>query len=535
MTNVSGAASCPDDWLTIRHGRAPTAADTPPPVSCRGVEAGPVTKLTLAYDGTDFAGWARQPGLRTRPGGARARDRADPRRAARARASPGAPIAACTPGGRSRATATRRSTRAASTRCCPTTSPCSRASRRRGLRRAPQRAQPHLLLPPARRAACARRSSAAARCGCRGGSTATRSTPAPRRSSAPTSSRPSRRPRPTTCASSATCSRRAGSGEATLLEFWIEADSFMRQMNRALVGTMLEVARGRRSARGLRGAARGTPARRRRADAAAARPLPRPASPTPDAGANRRPNILDRVRNVLLTNDDGIEAEGLQTLRRALRGARRRAPRRDRARRQPLGDGALDHDAAAAVGHRGRRSATAAIGYATDGTPVDCVRLANLGLIEGFEADLVVSGINHGANLGDDITYSGTVAAALEGVVLGIPAIAVSQQSRAGELDWTADGTLRLRARGVVRRAPGRRCSSARRCRRRRCSTSTCPGGTPAGVEVTHARQARLPRRAAPRQRGGGPAALLGLRDRARLRGRARAPTSTRSRAGGSR
>src|SRR4051795_12719418 len=74
-------------------------------------------------------------------------------------------------------------------------------------------------------------------------------------------------------------------------------------------------------------------------------------------------------------------------------------------------------------------------GFATDGTPVDCVRFAALGLVE-FEPELIVSGINHGANLGDDITYSGTVAAALEGIVLGIPAIAVSQQSDRGELDF---------------------------------------------------------------------------------------------------
>ena len=52
------------------------------------------------------------------------------------------------------------------------------------------------------------------------------------------------------------------------------------------------------------------------------------------------------------------------------------------------------------------------VGYATDGTPVDCVRFATLGLIDGFEAELIVSGINHGSNLGDAITYSGTVAAA---------------------------------------------------------------------------------------------------------------------------
>src|SRR4029079_1546133 len=75
------------------------------------------------------------------------------------------------------------------------------------------------------------------------------------------------------------------------------------------------------------------------------------------------------------------------------------------------------------------------IAYATDGTAVDCVRFAELGLL-GERPDLIVSGINHGANLGDDITYSGTVAAALEGIVLGLPAIAVSQQSAAREMDF---------------------------------------------------------------------------------------------------
>ncbi len=143
--------------------------------------------------------------------------------------------------------------------------------------------------------------------------------------------------------------------------------------------------------------------------------------------------------NVLLTNDDGIEAEGLQTLRRALV--------------------ALEGVRLAVIAPDGNRSAMArsittrrplwvaempfpdgSVGYATDGTPVDCVRLASLGLVEGFAADLVVSGVNHGANLGDDITYSGTVAAALEGVVLGLPAIAVSQQSGAGALDYRFDG-----------------------------------------------------------------------------------------------
>ena len=138
---------------------------------------------------------------------------------------------------------------------------------------------------------------------------------------------------------------------------------------------------------------------------------------------------------VLLTNDDGIEAEGLQALRRALRevdgvelaviapDGNRSAMARSITTRRPLWVQEVDFG-------------DGTHGYATDGTPVDCVRLANLGLVEGFEAELVVSGINHGSNLGDDITYSGTVAAALEAIVLGLPGIAVSQQSSARELDF---------------------------------------------------------------------------------------------------
>ena len=139
---------------------------------------------------------------------------------------------------------------------------------------------------------------------------------------------------------------------------------------------------------------------------------------------------------VLLTNDDGIEAEGLQALRRALLevpevelavvapDGNRSAMARSITTRRPLWVEEVDFG-------------DGTVGYATDGTPVDCVRFATLGLIEGFEADVIVSGINHGSNLGDDITYSGTVAAALEGIVLGIPGIAVSQQSQAREMDFS--------------------------------------------------------------------------------------------------
>jgi 5'-nucleotidase len=141
------------------------------------------------------------------------------------------------------------------------------------------------------------------------------------------------------------------------------------------------------------------------------------------------------VLRVLLTNDDGLDAEGLQALRRALLevpdvelaviapDSNRSATARSITTRRPLWVQEVPFD-------------DGSVGYATDGTPVDCVRFAALGLIEGFQADLIVSGINHGSNLGDDITYSGTVAAALEGVVLGIPGIAVSQQSQAREMDF---------------------------------------------------------------------------------------------------
>jgi 5'-nucleotidase len=139
---------------------------------------------------------------------------------------------------------------------------------------------------------------------------------------------------------------------------------------------------------------------------------------------------------VLLTNDDGIHAEGLNAVRRALLEApgvelsviapdsNRSATARSITTREPLWVEEVEFD-------------DGSTGYATDGTPVDCVRFATLGLIES-EPELIVSGINHGTNLGDDITYSGTVAAAFEGVVLGIPAIAISQQAEGGEMDFRA-------------------------------------------------------------------------------------------------
>jgi 5'/3'-nucleotidase len=137
---------------------------------------------------------------------------------------------------------------------------------------------------------------------------------------------------------------------------------------------------------------------------------------------------------VLLTNDDGIGAAGLDAMRQALielpelevyviaPDSNRSATARSITTRRPLWVEEVDFG-------------DGTVAYATDGTPVDCVRFAALGLIES-PPELIVSGINHGSNLGDDITYSGTVAAALEGVVLGVPAIAVSQQSQRREFDF---------------------------------------------------------------------------------------------------
>jgi 5'-nucleotidase len=124
------------------------------------------------------------------------------------------------------------------------------------------------------------------------------------------------------------------------------------------------------------------------------------------------------------------------------------------------------------------------IGYATDGTPVDCVRLASLGLVAGFATDLVVSGINHGANLGDDITYSGTVAAALEGVVLGLPAIAVSQQSRAGALDYRFDGGFGFETAASFVARLVERIEHVPLPARTLLNVNV-PAGAPSGVEVT--------------------------------------------------
>lgn len=133
---------------------------------------------------------------------------------------------------------------------------------------------------------------------------------------------------------------------------------------------------------------------------------------------------------ILLSNDDGYFAPGLAALADAVKEVAQIdvvAPERDRS-------GASN----SLTLSRPLRMHRAANGfYFVDGTPTDCVHLAITGLL-AEEPDIVISGINHGANLGDDVIYSGTVAAAMEGRFLGLPAIAVSLVGREGAHFTTA-------------------------------------------------------------------------------------------------
>ena len=132
---------------------------------------------------------------------------------------------------------------------------------------------------------------------------------------------------------------------------------------------------------------------------------------------------------ILLTNDDGIGSPGLIALAQALGeqadvvvvapATNQSAVARGITIRDALEVERVDLDGASEA-------------YALRGTPVDCVRFAEAGL-SGPRPQVVVAGANLGLNLGDDVTYSGTVAAAMEGVLLGFPGLAVSQQSLAGE------------------------------------------------------------------------------------------------------
>ena len=132
---------------------------------------------------------------------------------------------------------------------------------------------------------------------------------------------------------------------------------------------------------------------------------------------------------ILLSNDDGVFAEGIHALADALR---------------PLGDITIvapDRNRSGASNslslHHPIRAKTLEPGViSVEGTPTDCVHLAVTGLLSE-RPDMIISGINDGANLADDVWYSGTVAAAMEGCFLGIPSLAISLDGQ-GKLHFKA-------------------------------------------------------------------------------------------------
>ena len=134
------------------------------------------------------------------------------------------------------------------------------------------------------------------------------------------------------------------------------------------------------------------------------------------------------MKTILVTNDDGVRSEGIKALAEAL---------------THLGEVTVvaPMQEASAIGHALtlrqplRIETIAPRIFGIDGTPTDCVNLAISHVLK-TKPDLIVSGINNGWNLGDDVTYSGTVSGALEGALLGIPSIAVSTQNRRNQFEF---------------------------------------------------------------------------------------------------
>lgn len=150
---------------------------------------------------------------------------------------------------------------------------------------------------------------------------------------------------------------------------------------------------------------------------------------------------------ILVTNDDGINALGLKVLERVARDFSRDvwvvAPETEQS--------GAGHSLTLSRPLRHRRLSRRR--HAVNGSPTDCVLFAIKQIMSGNKPDLVLSGVNRGSNVGEDVTYSGTVSAALEATLLGIPAIALSQATGPGdEMHWnTAEST----APDVIRKLTG--------------------------------------------------------------------------------
>lgn len=142
---------------------------------------------------------------------------------------------------------------------------------------------------------------------------------------------------------------------------------------------------------------------------------------------------------ILLTNDDGIQSPGLSALADNLSRFGRVAVVAPDRERSAIGHALTLHSPLRAEEYRHDW-------WAIDGTPTDCVSLGIHGLIKE-RPNLVVSGINRGANMGDDLTYSGTVAAAMEATLMGVPSLAVSLEGKQFDTDafqWGGRVTAQL-------------------------------------------------------------------------------------------
>ena len=128
--------------------------------------------------------------------------------------------------------------------------------------------------------------------------------------------------------------------------------------------------------------------------------------------------VIDNI-DILLTNDDGIQANGLKTLQKAVASLGNilvLAPNKE----QSATSRALTIHKMLYIEEHNENV------FSINGTPTDSILVAYYGLLKNKNPKLLISGINHGPNMGDDVTYSGTVAAAMEGTAFGIPSIAIS-------------------------------------------------------------------------------------------------------------
>ena len=176
------------------------------------------------------------------------------------------------------------------------------------------------------------------------------------------------------------------------------------------------------------------------------------------------------MKRILVTNDDGVRSEGIRALARAARAPRRRHDRRA-ARR-----GQRDRPRADAAPAAARRAARAIASTKSTARRPTASTSRSRRILQALP-DLIVSGINKGYNLGDDVTYSGTVAGAMEGALLGIPSIAVSLERTPGRYDF---GPAAARPR---RRSPSGRCGAA--LPPRTFININVPPGRPKGFRLT--------------------------------------------------